>query len=161
MKIKLNLFSALVLFFNINCIAQTKYYNINGGATTNEKGYKEVKKKLKKNGKIEEFHLKTIVKNDSVINYINLGNLITTPDGFDPWGETKKNIGTKFQIEKYKDKNSKNFKTDYFLGKPTLINFWFTKCPPCIGELPTLNKLQEKKAGSQLALQNIDKHIKL
>jgi thiol-disulfide isomerase/thioredoxin len=144
MKIKLNLFSALVLFFNINCIAQTKYYNINGGATTNEKGYKEVKKKLKKNGKIEEFHLKTIVKNDSVINYINLGNLITTPDGFDPWGETKKNIGTKFQIEKYKDKNSKNFKTDYFLGKPTLINFWFTKCPPCIGELPTLNKLQEK-----------------
>jgi thiol-disulfide isomerase/thioredoxin len=144
MKIKFNLITALILFLNLNCIAQTKYYNINGGVTTNEEGYNDVKKKLKKNGKVEEFHLKTIVKNDSVINYINLGNLITTPDGFDPWRETKKNIGNKFQIDKFEDSDSKNFKKDYFNGKPTVINFWFTRCPPCISEIPTLNNLKEK-----------------
>lgn len=167
MKFKLNLFIALVLFFNIICFAQTKYYNINGGDTTNEEGYKDLKKKLKKNGKIEEFHLKTIVKNDSVINYLKLGNLITTPDGFDPWVETKKNIGNKFQIEKFKNRNSKNFKNDYFEGKPTVINFWFTKCPPCISELPTLNKLKEKFGDSvnfiSITFENqnsIDKFLK-
>lgn len=50
----------------------------------------------------------------------------------------------KFPIEKYITNNSKNFKNDYLEDKPTLINFWFTRCPPCIEELPTLNKLKEK-----------------
>ncbi len=29
-------------------------------------------------------------------------------------------------------------------GKPTLLNFWFTTCIPCIGEMPVLNKIMEK-----------------
>jgi thiol-disulfide isomerase/thioredoxin len=29
-------------------------------------------------------------------------------------------------------------------GKPTLINFWFTSCAPCIDEMPILNRLKEK-----------------
>jgi len=29
-------------------------------------------------------------------------------------------------------------------GKPTMINFWFTACAPCIDELPILNKLTKK-----------------
>ncbi|MFY0483882.1 TlpA family protein disulfide reductase [Flavobacterium sp. PLA-1-15] len=35
-------------------------------------------------------------------------------------------------------------KGDYLDGKPTFINFWFTRCPPCIEELPLLNKLKAK-----------------
>ena len=27
-------------------------------------------------------------------------------------------------------------------GKPTLINFWFTRCPPCIEEMPVLNEMK-------------------
>lgn len=29
-------------------------------------------------------------------------------------------------------------------GKPTVINFWFTACAPCIKEMPSLNELKEK-----------------
>jgi len=34
-------------------------------------------------------------------------------------------------------------KTD-ILQKPCLINFWFTQCPPCIEEIPDLNRLKEQ-----------------
>ena len=148
MKNKLNLVSALILIFCSNCFAQTNYYKINGGNLIDEKSYNDSKNKLSKYGKIEEFHLKTVKNNDSIINYIKLGNLITTPDGFDPWGNAKKNIGSKFQIEKYVDKNYEKYKSDYLNGKPTFINFWFTRCPPCINELPILNKLKEKYGDS-------------
>jgi len=29
-------------------------------------------------------------------------------------------------------------------GKVVVINFWFTACPPCLEELPTLNKISKK-----------------
>ncbi|MFN8692449.1 MAG: TlpA family protein disulfide reductase, partial [Cyclobacteriaceae bacterium] len=29
-------------------------------------------------------------------------------------------------------------------GKPTLINFWFTWCAPCLAEMPVLNNLRKK-----------------
>ncbi|WP_010178842.1 TlpA family protein disulfide reductase [Aquimarina agarilytica] len=32
-------------------------------------------------------------------------------------------------------------------GKPTLINFWFIHCKPCVDEMPYLNKLKEKYDG--------------
>jgi len=144
MKVKLNVIPALLLFFSSNLFAQTTYYKVNGGNSIDVKKYEEIKNNLAKEGKIEELNLKTTQEKDSIIHYVKLGNLSTTPDGIDPWSETKKFIGTKFPIEKYINNDSKNFKNDYLEGKPTLINFWFTRCPPCIEELPTLNKLKEK-----------------
>lgn len=29
-------------------------------------------------------------------------------------------------------------------GKVTILNFWFTTCPPCVAEVPGLNKIVEK-----------------
>lgn len=143
MKLKQNSI-LLIIFFSAISFAQNKYYVVNGGKIIDEKNYNEIKNNIAKYGKIEELNLKIMKKNDSIINYIKLGNLITTHDGIDPWFETKKFIGTKFPIEKYLNNESINFKNDYLEGKPTLINFWFTKCPPCIKELQTLNKLKAK-----------------
>ncbi len=36
------------------------------------------------------------------------------------------------------------FDASVFQGKPTLLNFWATWCPPCIGEMPHLNELAEE-----------------
>lgn len=32
-------------------------------------------------------------------------------------------------------------------GKPTLLNFWFTSCAPCIAEMPGLNQIMNKYKG--------------
>ncbi len=37
-------------------------------------------------------------------------------------------------------------------GKVTLVNFWATWCAPCIKELPSLERLQAKSRGTDLAI---------
>lgn len=36
------------------------------------------------------------------------------------------------------------FDASVFDGTPTLLNFWATWCPPCVGEMPHLNELAEE-----------------
>lgn len=38
--------------------------------------------------------------------------------------------------------NGEEFHSESLKGKPTVINFWFTNCAPCIEEMPLLNELQ-------------------
>lgn len=40
--------------------------------------------------------------------------------------------------------NSKVISSTSLKGKPTVINFWFDACQPCIDELPLFNKLQNQ-----------------
>jgi thiol-disulfide isomerase/thioredoxin len=44
----------------------------------------------------------------------------------------------------FKDENGKVFDLGTLKGKVVFINFWATWCPPCIAEMPSINKLQEK-----------------
>ncbi|MET0028950.1 MAG: TlpA disulfide reductase family protein [Candidatus Thiodiazotropha sp.] len=41
-------------------------------------------------------------------------------------------------------------------GKVVLLNFWATWCPPCVEELPSLNRLQQRYSGSDLRVVSID-----
>jgi len=43
-----------------------------------------------------------------------------------------------------KDLDGNNIKLSDLKGKVVVLNFWFTKCPPCIQEMPELNKLTEE-----------------
>lgn len=143
-KIKNCAAALLFLFLGSNCLAQTPYYRINGDKAVSEKEYKEMKSDLARRGRLEEVRLRTMIGKDSTIHYVQLGTLVTTPDGKDPWGEAKKRLGTQFKIEDYVGAGTNNFKPDHLAGKPTFINFWFTRCPPCIEELPLLDQLKAK-----------------
>jgi thiol-disulfide isomerase/thioredoxin len=43
-----------------------------------------------------------------------------------------------------------------YQGKVTLINFWATWCPPCVEEIPSLNRLVDDYAGQDFAVVSID-----
>lgn len=43
-----------------------------------------------------------------------------------------------------------------YKGKVTLINFWATWCPPCVEEIPSLNRLKEKMTGQAFQLISIN-----
>ena len=42
------------------------------------------------------------------------------------------------------DAYGKAFNKDNYKGKITVINFWATWCPPCVQEIPSLNRLKNK-----------------
>jgi thiol-disulfide isomerase/thioredoxin len=44
----------------------------------------------------------------------------------------------------YIDGNGRHFTSDYLKDKVVFINFWATWCPPCLAEMPSLNKLYSR-----------------
>jgi len=44
------------------------------------------------------------------------------------------------------DLNGKTHTLDQYKGKVVLVQFWATYCPPCVKEMPSMNKLQDKLA---------------
>jgi thiol-disulfide isomerase/thioredoxin len=47
----------------------------------------------------------------------------------------------------FADRAGKTVTLDSFRGRPVLVNFWATWCAPCIEEMPSLLRLQEKLGG--------------
>ncbi|RZJ91439.1 MAG: TlpA family protein disulfide reductase, partial [Chryseobacterium sp.] len=45
------------------------------------------------------------------------------------------------------DLKGKKWRLSSLKGKTVVLNFWFTTCPPCIQEIPELNKLTETYKG--------------
>ncbi|MCB9082156.1 MAG: TlpA family protein disulfide reductase [Lewinellaceae bacterium] len=44
-----------------------------------------------------------------------------------------------------------------FLGKVVVLNFYFTSCPPCVAEVPGLNRLQKLYAGQDVVFLAISR----
>jgi thiol-disulfide isomerase/thioredoxin len=57
----------------------------------------------------------------------------------------------------FKDANGKTTTLSQLKGKVVFINFWATWCPPCLAEMPSINKLYEKyKNNDDVAFLLID-----
>ena len=57
------------------------------------------------------------------------------------------------------DSHGRPLKLEAFRGKPVLLNFWATWCPPCLDELPSLLKLAEwskKELGVETIAVSVD-----
>lgn len=78
-----------------------------------------------------------------------------------------KNSGVDHDIKVFKGNNTPNaiklvdaygntFNKDDFKGQITVVNFWATWCPPCVQEIPSLNRLKKKMAGVPFELISIN-----
>ena len=54
------------------------------------------------------------------------------------------------------DAHGRRFVRDDFSGRITLINFWATWCPPCVEEIPSLNRLKMAMQDEPFELISID-----
>ena len=56
------------------------------------------------------------------------------------------------------DKDGEPLSLDVYWGVPILINFWATWCPPCVAELPALDRAVDKLAGEvKVLLISVDR----
>ena len=54
------------------------------------------------------------------------------------------------------DAHGKAFNRTNFKNRVTVVNFWATWCPPCVEEIPSLNRLKEKMKGKPFDLISIN-----
>lgn len=52
----------------------------------------------------------------------------------------------------FQDKMGQPVNLDSFKGKVVVLNFWATWCPPCIAEMPALDRLQSELGGRDFAV---------
>jgi thiol-disulfide isomerase/thioredoxin len=57
-----------------------------------------------------------------------------------------------FEVTTLKDEK---FETDSLRGKVIVLNFWFTKCAPCIAEMPFLNKVVSEYKNEKILFLSI------
>lgn len=55
-----------------------------------------------------------------------------------------------------KDAHGKRFHLNDYRGKVTVVNFWATWCPPCVEEIPSLNRLREQMKGQPFELISVN-----
>lgn len=53
------------------------------------------------------------------------------------------------------DASGSNRAMNQYRGKPVLLNFWATWCPPCVDEMPELNALQQEFGTGKMQIVGI------
>ena len=143
-----NLFLITFLITSVNCFSQTEYYSTNGKNRLTkielDKKISETKAKFEKIMKKEMFvNVKTKStenKKDSIIHFVSF-DIKDSNTAKSPLSDF---IGKKLPEMILTDLNGNKISLNELNRKPTLINFWFTACAPCIDEMPVLNKIYEK-----------------
>ncbi len=62
-------------------------------------------------------------------------------------GEAASPAVASFWASRFDGPNGEAVVMDRFRGRPLLVNFWATWCPPCVDELPLLNAFHTQHAG--------------
>jgi len=89
--------------------------------------------KIKKNEKVnDEFIIYRLSDEEYVKNFESIPK---------PKESNYFKTGKNFIHFKTTDLNGKKINTKDLAGKIIVLNFWFIKCPPCIMEMPELNKI--------------------
>jgi thiol-disulfide isomerase/thioredoxin len=136
----MNKFAAIILssFVMLSCMQEKEvYYQAPNGKIFTTTNYEDIKLKMSERGEIQEVILSTIKRNDSIIKLFN-----TTVQEVNIYAEMDKFLGKKLPFENLIDLNGNKINLKSLEGKPTMINLWFVHCPPCIEEIPELNRIK-------------------
>lgn len=137
---------------------QTKYFQISEGTIIDSEANEKRKAKLMQVALSTSIHKEAIISvveimkeirrsKDSLIFSSELKleiDVDTRKKSETKSVETKEYIGKEFPLKNLKTLNNKSISVMDLKGKPTLINFWFTKCEPCIAEMPVLNRIKSE-----------------
>jgi thiol-disulfide isomerase/thioredoxin len=140
-----------LLLLSLTALGQSKYYKTPNGKILDSLSYANLKmtqidkfKSISPNVQIVET-LTPDHKNADSLVYLYSWNIKLGGSGA---GEKEKG----FEPSKYVDRefpltglvalDGNMISIETLKGKPTLINFWFAKCQPCIEEMPVLNKIK-------------------
>ena len=94
-------------------------------------------------------------------------NVPHTPIPLPPTKKTSNSSGLNTKLTPYKgivspspvrlrDASGQLFNIKNYLGKVTVINFWASWCPPCVEEIPSLNRLKQTMQGKPFQLISIN-----
>lgn len=147
-----NLFLILLLLFSIASYSQPQYFTTDGKNRMTESEVKSIlSKKVNQMSKILGKPLygsltieSTEMKKDSIISKVAFAISDKKKDNLTSPGPLSEYINKGFPKFNLKTLSGEDFSSGQLIGKPTLINFWFTSCAPCIDEIPVLNQIAEK-----------------
>ncbi|MCU0381351.1 MAG: TlpA family protein disulfide reductase [Chitinophagaceae bacterium] len=131
--------------------AQAKYYQARDGKIYDEQGFVKAKemmlqpfKDLGNQMTVQETMAEIRRSGDSIVYQVDL--LVKYSESNIP-----QNVGFKegaylnkpWVMPGLKTMEGRSFNMDALRGKPVLLNFWFIKCPPCVEEMPVLNRFRQ------------------
>ncbi|WP_047419097.1 TlpA disulfide reductase family protein [Cellulophaga sp. Hel_I_12] len=150
--VNLRILMCTTFLWALNSFGQIEYYSTNGKNRLTKVELENQKQELKqKFGKISKQEIfvdikikNTETKKDSIIQTISFDIHDGKSRGGGNKGYLAKLIGEKFPDFELKTLLGEKFSASQLNGKPTMINFWFTKCAPCIDEMPVLNTIYDQ-----------------
>ncbi|WP_224484035.1 TlpA family protein disulfide reductase [Robertkochia aurantiaca] len=150
MKLSLTFF--LAVFFTVGSFAQTEYFTTDGKNRFTQPELEEMLKELKE--KYSKAFSKEVFVDFEVKEAYRSGDSIINTIGFEIADKKTVRLREKNKLYSLKGEEFPEFELsslsggtfdlEKLKGKPTMINFWFTRCAPCIDEMPTLNSIAEE-----------------
>jgi len=93
-------------------------------------------------GLVLRFEVKNeVVLNDTLVKYVVMHYIALSI--LDDEDKTNIRLNNKLPSFEFVDLEGKTLNSDELIGKVVLINFWFTRCAPCIEEMPYLDQIKE------------------
>ncbi len=146
---KVFLLAISIIALNI-CNAQTNYYKSSKGVIVDsvqyvklKSDYQKIFKKVHLIENIEEAYR----KEDSIVNNYRWELFSGNLEKHQAEEKIKNQwIGKEFPFDNFSDLLGSELIAS-MKSKPTMIDFWFTSCAPCVAEIPALNGLKKKYDG--------------
>jgi len=154
MNNRISFLTIITLIISTSLPGQTKYFKSPGGKIIDSIAYSKLK-----TGKVEQFKasfsqvtlleaLTELYRNNDSIIYsytwnFKMGENKKAEKAPKEEAGIEKYIGETFPIKTLKTIDNKSIGPNDIIGKPTLVNFWFTTCKPCIDEIVALNKIKD------------------